>query len=166
MARPRQPVDLIKAKGLKNLTKAEYIERKDSEVMVSCDRIKPPQFLTKNEKKQFEMIAKELIEIGIMSNLDCDILARYIKAEKEYLKLTKELEKIKFKVEKEKGEAEQEEQYEKQCEKYAVLVKAQSLQLKACNEMAREMWLNISSKCKLVVTKKEETPKKNKFLSG
>lgn len=166
MARPRQPVELIKAKGLKNLTKTEYEERKNSEIIAPSDEIKPPNFLTKSEKKDFENIAKQLLSIGIMSNLDCDILARYIKAEKEYIKLTKQIEKIKFKTDKENTEKTEEEQYQEQCARYSVLVKAQNLQLKACNEMARELGLSISSRCKLVIPKKEEIPKKNKFLSG
>lgn len=51
MPRPREPIDLIAAKGRKHLTKQEYEERKNSEVIAHSDDIKAPSFLLKNEKK-------------------------------------------------------------------------------------------------------------------
>ena len=89
MARPRQPIDLIAAKGRKHLTIEEYKERKQSEVTALADNVKPPDFLLKKEREKFEELAKQLIELKIMSNLDCDVLARYIRAETEYIKVTK-----------------------------------------------------------------------------
>ena len=88
MARPREPIDLIAAKGRKHLTNEEYEERRQSEVTASNDNIKPPLFLSKKEREKFMELAEQLIELKIMSNLDCDILARYIKAETEYIKIT------------------------------------------------------------------------------
>ena len=78
------------------MTKEEYEQRKNTEVTAPIDNIKPPTFLTKKECEKFEEIAKQLVELKIMSNLDCDILARYIKAESEYIKVTKQLEKLNF----------------------------------------------------------------------
>ena len=96
MARPRQPIDLIVAKGRKHLTREEYSGRKKAEVVAPADNIRAPDFLSKKEQEKFEKIAAELMELKIMSNLDCDVLARYIKAEAEYVKVTKQLQKIKF----------------------------------------------------------------------
>ena len=96
MARPKEPIDLVKAKGRKHLTKAEYERRKKAEVTAPCDNVTPPAYLTKKEKEKFNEIARQLIDIGIMTNLDCDVLARYVRADSEYLKLTKQLNKIKF----------------------------------------------------------------------
>ena len=49
MARPREPVDLIAAKGRKHLTIAEYVERKNAEIAAPADKVKPPDFLSKKE---------------------------------------------------------------------------------------------------------------------
>ena len=78
MARPREPVDLIAAKGRKHLTIAEYVERKNAEITAPADKVKPPDFLLKKEKEKFDELAKQLVDLKIMTNLDCDVLARYI----------------------------------------------------------------------------------------
>ncbi|MBS6022857.1 MAG: P27 family phage terminase small subunit [Paeniclostridium sordellii] len=49
--------------------------------------MKPPSHLIKEEKKQFKKISKNLIEIGIMGNSDCNSLATYIKAYSRYVKV-------------------------------------------------------------------------------
>lgn len=164
MARPREPIDLIAAKGRKHLTKEEYEERKNSEVIAPSDDVKAPSFLSKNEKKKFDEIAKQLIELKIMSNLDCDVLARYIRAETEYIKVSKQLNKIKFLPDK-KSRLTAEFQLVEQYAQYDNLSKIQIRTMKACNECAKELGLTISSRCKLVIPKKEEPDKpKNKFM--
>ena len=160
MARPREPIDLIAAKGRKHLTKAEYEARKKAEVTAPCDNVTPPAYLTKKEKEKFNEIAQQLIEIGIMTNLDCDVLAR---ADSEYLKLTKQLNKIKFAPDKKSPVAE-EAQIAEQLGEYGYLQKLQLKAAKQCNECARELGLTISSRCKLAMPKTEEKPPENKFL--
>lgn len=163
MARPREPIDLIAAKGRKHLTKAEYEKRKKTEVAAPCDNVKPPAYLTKSEKEKFNEIAQQLIDIGIMTNLDCDILTRYVRADSEYLKLTRQLGKIKFAPDR-KSEAPEEIQLKEQLGKYAYLQKLQLKAEKQCNECARELGLTISSRCKLAMPKVEEKPPENKFM--
>lgn len=157
MARPREPIDLIAAKGRKHLTIQEYTERSQGEINAPSDAIKPPSFLSKKEREKFETISKQLIELKIMTNLDCDILARYIKAESEYIKITKQLQKVKF-------TASDEEQLVEEYGKYNYLSKMQIRMMKACNENARELGLTISSRCKLVIPKEKEEKPKNKFI--
>lgn len=163
MARPREPIDLIAAKGRKHLTIEEYKERKQAEVMATADDIKPPTFLSKKEREKFGELAGQLAEMKIMSNLDCDVLARYIRAETEYVKVTKQLQKIKFLPDR-KSMATEEEQLVEQYARYNFLSKIQARLMKACNENARELGLTISSRCRLVVPKEEEDKPQNKFL--
>ncbi len=163
MARPREPIDLIAAKGRKHLTKEEYNERKKAEVTASADNIKPPDFLSKKEREKFEEIAKQLTDLKIMSNLDCDILARYIRAETEYIKITKQLEKIKF-IPDRKSMAGEDAQLAEQYAKYNYLSKIQTRAMKACNENARELGLTISSRCRLVMPKEKDEQPINKFM--
>ena len=163
MARPRQPIDLIAAKGRKHLTIEEYTERKQSEVTAPADDVKPPAFLLKKEREKFEELAKQLIELKIMSNLDCDVLARYIRAETEYIKVTKQLQKIKFLPDK-KSMVTEDAQLADQYAQYNYLSKIQNRLMKACNENARELGLTISSRCKLVIPKEKDDKPENKFM--
>lgn len=163
MARPREPIDLIAAKGRKHLTKQDYEERKNTEVKAPSDQIKAPSFLAKNEKKKFDSLVKQLLELNMMSNLDCDVLGRYLKAETEYIKVSKQISKIKFLPDK-KSKSPPEEQLKEQYELYEFLSKTQTRLMKACNENARELGLTISSRCKLVIPKEKEEKPVNKFI--
>ena len=163
MARPRQPIDLVAEKGRKHLTKTEYSERKKTEVTAPADNVKPPAFLSKKEREKFEEIAKQLTDLKIMSNLDCDVLGRYIKAETEYIKVTKQVQKIKFVPDKNSDVPEQA-QINEQYARYNALSKIQNRLMKACNENARELGLTISSRCRLVIPKEKDEKPENKFM--
>ena len=163
MARPREPIDLVAAKGRKHLTVEEYTERKQSEVAAPADNVKPPSFLSKKECEKFEELAKQLTELRIMSNLDCGVLARYIKAETEYIKVTRQLQKIKLLPDKKSMVAE-DAQLMEQYARYNYLSKIQNRLMKACNENARELGLTISSRCRLVIPKEKDEKPENKFM--
>ena len=53
MAGQRQPTDLVVMKGKKHLTKAEIEARKNAEVVAPNDKVKPPAYLTPEQKKKF-----------------------------------------------------------------------------------------------------------------
>lgn len=163
MARPREPVDLLKAKGRKHLSISEYKERKEAEVQASSDNVSPPSFLLKKEREKFMELAQQLIQLKIMSNLDCGVLARYIQAETEYVKVTKQMQKINFLPDK-KSAASEETQIAEQFTRYNYLSKIQNRLMKACNENARELGLTISSRCKLVMPKEKDDKPENKFM--
>lgn len=163
MARPREPIDLIAAKGRKHLTISEYKERKQAEVTAPADNVKPPSFLSKKEREKFEELSKQLIGLKVMSNLDCDVLARYIRAETEYVKVTRQLQKIKF-VPDRKSMVTEDAQLAEQYAQYNYLSKIQNRFMKACNENARELGLTISSRCRLVIPKEKDEKPENKFM--
>ena len=163
MARPREPVDLIAAKGRKHLTIAEYVDRKNAEVTAAADNVKPPAFLLKKEREKFNELSIQLVDLKIMTNLDCDVLARYVKAESEYIKVTKQLQKINFTPDK-KSMVSAEVQIAEQYTQYNYLSKIQNRLMKACNENAKELGLTISSRCKLVIPKEKAEKPENKFM--
>lgn len=163
MARPREPIDLVAAKGRKHLTKKEYDGRKKSEVAAPADDIKPPAFLSKKERVKFEGLAGQLAGLKIMSNLDCDVLARYVKAETEYVKVTKQLQRIKFSPDKDSAVPEGE-QLAGQYELYNRLSLIQNRLAGTCNACARELGLTIASRCRLVMPKAEDEKPENKFM--
>lgn len=150
VGRPRQPIDLIVAKGKKHLTKKEIEARKKQEVQAPTDKIHAPEYLTEKQKKSFEDIAKTLDDMNIMSNLDCDALARYVSAVDIYEELTKKVRSPKLLNDPD------------ELEKYA---KLQDRYFKQCHTSANALGLSISSRCKLVLPPSaiKETPKENKF---
>lgn len=148
MAGQKQPIELIKAKGNKHLTKQEIEEREATEVHANDDNIKPPSYLRKEQKEKFNSIAEELKNIGIMSNLDCDCLARYIISQELYLSMLKKINSAEVKQD------------------IMMLEKCSNLldkYFKQARSSANDLGLSISSRCKLVVPKSEVKPKENKF---
>jgi P27 family predicted phage terminase small subunit len=145
MARPRQPTDLLLVKGKKHLTKEEIEKRKSSEVKAPADKVRAPSYLPDELKKEFRKIAKELLDIEIMTNLDVDALARFIISRKMYLEVTEKIfNKTDLLLDKD-------------------TIGIQDKLFKQCRSAASDLGLTISSRCKLVVPKKDDNAPKNKF---
>lgn len=148
MARPREPVDLIVAKGKKHISKADIEERRAKEIQVPFKEIKPPKYLNKKQKKTFKELAGKLLAINIYTELDADTLARYIIAQDLYIAYTDSINKLI-----EQGNLLQ-------------LKEVQGMQDKAFRQAqssARDLGLTISSRCKLEVPVVEKPEKQNKF---
>ena len=150
MSKRREPIDLIIAKGKKHLTKEEIENRKNTELNVDVDKekIKPPDYLMDNLRQEFNDIAKKLLSIGIMTELDVDCLAQYLLAKQFYLKYTSLLTK-----ELKRGNIDKIEKY----------MSVQDKAYKQCRASANDLGLTISSRCKLIMPKYNEIPKENKF---
>lgn len=141
MAGPRQPIDLLEYKGNKHLTKAETEARRAAEVKApkpKSKRVKPPTYLPESLHKKFRSLAKQLIEIGILAEIDYDCLARYLLAEHAYLAVT--------------------EQVNRAIANQAIslledLSKTQTRYFNQCSRAAADLGLTISSRCRLVVPK-------------
>lgn len=149
MAGPRQPTALIELKGKKHFTKAELEERKNSEVNADTDNIVPPDYLSEEQVAEFLKLSDELKRCDIMTNLDCDALARFVVARSDYAEYVKLVKSI-----------------PKDVDNLLALEKADKLKRGAftdCNTAAKELGMTISSRCKLVIPKKNDEPKPNKF---
>lgn len=144
MPGPRQPTDLVVLNGRKHLTKAETEARRAAEVKApppKSKRIKPPAYLPESLHKKFRTLAKQLIEIGILAEIDYDCLARYLLAEQAYLAVT--------------------EQVNRAIAGGAItllddLSKTQTRYFNQCDRAAAALGLTISSRCRLVVPKPPE----------
>ena len=144
MPGPRQPTDLVVLNGRKHLTKAETEARRAAEVKApppKSKRIKPPAYLPESLHKKFRTLAKQLIEIGILAEIDYDCLARYLLAEQAYLAVT--------------------EQVNRAIAGGAItllddLSKTQTRYFNQCSRAASDLGLTISSRCRLVVPKPPE----------
>ena len=142
MAGQRQPIELLLAKGKKNFSKAEIEERKAKEVKANTDNIKPPSYLSKELIPNFEYIANQLADIGIMTNLDCEVLARYVMLENQFQQISSKLLQLNI----------DDEEYYKFCN-------LQEKIFKQVRQVGNDLGLSISSRCKLVVPSKEKEEK-------
>ena len=162
MARPREPINLIEAKGRSHLTKAEIEERRAVEVQPCTDGVEAPSYLTAAQKKHFLKLAGQLEKIRIMGETDVDTLARYVTAQSQYEKTTKELRAL-AKVKPKRDEPDYYTQLDLWYAAQGSAAKLQDRYFKQASALARDLGLTISSRCRLVVPVKDEKPKVNKF---
>lgn len=159
--KPKEPIDLIIAKGKKHLTKAEIKKRREQEIHVNANDIMPPDYLNEKQQKEFIRIANILLDIGIMSELDEESLAHYLIANTNYILYTKKVNNLNKRL-----ELVSEDDLTEQdliMELLEPLLKQQDKALSQSRACANDMGLTISSRCKLVVPKPQDTPKENKF---
>lgn len=159
MARPREPVNLIIAKGKKHLTKAEIEARQNEEITPCTDDLTPPAYLTAAEKRRFEKLANQLVKIKIMGETDVETLARYISAQTLYEKATKDLRDLQKQRPKDADASD----LVTWANLLDTLDKRQDRYFKQATASARELGLTISSRCKLVTPATTEAPPENKF---
>lgn len=168
MARPRQPVDLLLVKGKKHLTQQEIEERRAQEIKAPNDKVKAPSYLPKDLKREFKKIADELKNIGIMTNLDVDALARFLFARKLYLQVTEQLlergpmKTVIVRKFDDEGNVIGEEEKLVPNDDYSELLINQDKLFKQCRQASSDLGLTISSRCKLVIPKKDDGKPKSK----
>jgi len=160
--RPRQPIELIVEKGKKHLTKAEIEERQNTEVKVEAKDVKPPSYLSKKQKIEFNKISEILVKSVMMCELDEDCLARYLIAKDNYVKFTK-LVNIEFRKLNSKETKKSETSYDQINNRIEQLLINQDRAYKQCRSSASDLGLSISSRCRLIMPQPKEPPKENKF---
>ena len=144
----RQPIELIEYNGKKHLTKAEKETRAKTEVKAKNDTISAPDYLTVSQRKEFNRIATELKDIGIMSNLDCGTLGMYLRMLDRYKMLDEKLNDPDL----------IDDVYE-----YEKVFKLWDRAISQCQSLAKSLGMTIDSRCKLVVPHNDEPEKHNKF---
>ncbi|ELK38932.1 phage terminase small subunit, partial [Brevibacillus agri BAB-2500] len=92
MARRAKPVGLHLIQGNQSrLTKNEIEQRQEAEERLKPkkNRVKPPSWLDKVAKMEFNRLAKELAELDLVTNIDVNALATYCDAYSDYVQCTK-----------------------------------------------------------------------------
>lgn len=143
MARRKEPIDLLLAKGKKHVTKEEIKERRESEIKAPTENIIAPEYLTEELKQEFNKIANILNDIGIISDLDVTALGRFLVAEHQYEQVTLKMLKMKNIT-----------------DKYIDYANLQDKFFKQARAAAGDLGLTITSRCKLVLPKNKENEKK------
>ena len=147
MAGQRQPTDLVVMNGRKHLTKAEIEARKNAEVTAPCDKVRPPSYLTPEQKKQFRKIAKEFTEQIRATPLMEDVPVYEMRENPD----TGEKERVQVGTRQVvSGERER-------------LMIIQDRCMKQCRQGASDFGLTVSSRCRLVVPKPQQQKPENKF---
>lgn len=138
-----------------------------------CDKVRPPSYLTSELKKKFRKLAKELLEIKLVANVDCDALARLLIAQEQFIEVTAQIRETplmmevpvyKTQVNPDTGKEEMVQVGTRQAvngERERLMI-IQDRCMKQCRQGAGDFGMTVSSRCRLVVPKKEETPE-NKF---
>lgn len=174
MAGQRQPTDLVVLNGRKHLTKAEIEARKNAEVDAPNDKVKPPSYLTADQKKKFRKLSKELLEIKLIANVDCDALARLLIAQEQYIEITEQIRETPLMVEvpvyetkenPDTGEIERVQVGTRQVvngERERLMI-IQDRCMKQCRQGASDFGMTVSSRCRLVVPKPKQQKPENKF---
>lgn len=89
MPRQRQPTAVLRANGSRHYSKGELNAREAMEVRPSKpEQIKPPPYLPESLREKFDEVAKAMTDLGVMTSLDSDGLARYLIAESHYLRMS------------------------------------------------------------------------------
>ena len=178
MAGKKQPIALVQAKGKKHLTKAEIALREAQELHPDADKVAPPDWLDKKQRKRFVELAAPLIELKIMTNLDCEALARLVKAESDYIAMVQVIDKLPLTLEERHykigpdGKPEIDETTGEKIvvtkvvvnDTRAALLQQQDKLWKQCRQGATDFGLTIAGRCRLVAPVVKEEKPTNKFL--
>ena len=136
MPKQREPIELIIAKGRKHFTKADIERRRAEEPDVPFKNIRAPKYLSKEAVKEFYDIAYKLLEIGVMTELDEEALARYIIVKQQFIKYSELITEALALEDIEDADR---------------LAKTQDKFFKQVRAAASDLGLTITSRCKLVV---------------
>lgn len=137
MPGPRQPTDLVEAKGRTHLSKAEAAKRRAGEVQVPRPKtVKVPKWIPESLKKDFRRLGKQLLACGLYTDLDADTLGRYLVAQHQYLIATDETEKNLARRDQEAADS---------------WGRIQERYFKQARNCANDMGLTVTSRCRLVV---------------
>ena len=74
MAGPRQPLEVVQAKGRKHLTKAEIAKRQAGEIKGDGDikQLRAPEWLPESQRDEFNRVSRALIKLmpSMVSRID------------------------------------------------------------------------------------------------
>jgi P27 family predicted phage terminase small subunit len=137
MAGKRQPTDIVVANGRKHLSRQEEDERRDKEVRIAPpEQATPPKWLAKCHHTEFLEIATILLQAGLYTDLDRDVLGQYFVCRKSWLGAEKEAAKAIRK---------------KEADEAKTWSGIQAAYFKQARQCAEAMGLSITSRCRLVV---------------
>lgn len=92
MSRKKQPVAALRASGSRHYASNVLDAREACEPKVPpSKKLEPPHYLAGALREKYTVLAAELMQLGLLTDLDSDALARYLIAEANYLRVTSRL---------------------------------------------------------------------------
>ncbi len=92
MGRRRKSTAELRASGSRHYSEAQLEERAKTEVKPPpVKTLEPPTYLPTSLAAKFRQLAPVLINMGVLTSVDGDCLARYLIAENNYLRATNRL---------------------------------------------------------------------------
>lgn len=91
MGRKSQPLNVIRMKGKTHLTRQQIEERQEAEARVQppADKVRCPQWLDKEGRKEWRRICPELKALDLLTNVDVSTLAVYCDQVSQYIAAAK-----------------------------------------------------------------------------
>ena len=137
MPGPRQPTELVAARGKKHLTRRQEDERRDWEVHVPPpERVEPPPWLPKKLHAEFTEIVELLRRAWLYTGLDRDALGQYFLARERWQRADRLASRA------------IREQDEKLAREWTGV---QGTYFRQCRQCAETLGLSISSRCRLAL---------------
>lgn len=84
MGRPPVPIDLLIKRGKSHLSKKEIEERKAKEIKINKLQLIAPAYLDSEQQEEVHKLTKRLTELNIVTDIDADVVGRYIMAKRMY----------------------------------------------------------------------------------
>ncbi len=158
MPGPRQSLEVLEGNGRKHLSRSERAARAAGEVRPKAPKqIRAPDYLPQNLRDEFRSLARQLKELGLLSGLDYDTLARYLLARQSYLAATREV------IALQRGKERADGSRVVDAEALDVATRIQDRFFKQCRGCANDMGLTVTSRCRLVLPERAQPPEENAF---
>ena len=158
MPGPRQSLEVLEGNGRKHLSRSERAARAAGEVRAKAPKqIRAPDYLPQNLRDEFRSLARQLKDLGLLSSLDYDTLARYLLARQSYLATTREVIALQRGAERADGSRVVD------AEALDVATRIQDRFFKQCRGCANDMGLTVTSRCRLVLPERAQPPEENAF---
>lgn len=138
------PQNVIEMRDRSHQTKAEKAERHASEPKTErVKQVRAPVWLPEHLREEFNKLGHELNDVGLLSKLDFDILARYLMSRDAWIAAH-----LKARDALDMDDAKEAGTWSRVARTY----------FDQCQQCASSMGLTISSRCRLVVPKPPEDP--------
>lgn len=162
--RPRKPLSVQESKRRVHRSNEENARRAESEgsIFVPFTDVKPPKYLTtKSKRDEFNQIAAMLhaVDEQLFTELDVDVLARYVLAKSQYIEYTRLLNKEIGVCKRADGSLDAADSIKK----LERLQRIQNTAFSQCQNCASALGLTVSSRLKLDIVKQPDVPKENRF---
>ena len=92
MPAKKKPVAVLEAGGSRHYTKDELEERRAREVQApETEKVKAPSYITGGLLREFNQLAPVLVQMGVLSSVDGDVLGQYLIAKQQYISATNQV---------------------------------------------------------------------------